>query len=156
METWQRILLIVVGILVGLFVLALLGLSIWSLRAEKSPTNQAFKNGTFPEPPLDGQYKGAFSREISWQGKKLDAQNATGINVFMGNKEQYAFKTYPAKSLKSGQKVLKIDYDIPKNPLWLHFIVDELVQVTPNKYQGKVFAKFGPLSFTLTYFELEQ
>lgn len=152
---WRRMATIILIALVSFIAIVLLGLTAYSFHAENMSANEAFKNGKVPATALDGDYKGTFSRKVSWQGKEFTASSNTGINNFENN-QQYPFKTYEAKSLKGDQKVLKIDYNQPKNPLWLRGIVDELVETAPNEYQGKVYAKLGPLSFTLTYFQLSK
>lgn len=150
---WRRMATIFLITVVSFVVVSLLGLTACSFHAERMPANDAFKAGKVPAVALDGDYKGTFSRKVSWQGKEFEAANNSGINNFE-NDQRYPFKTYEANSLKGDQKVLKIDYSQPKNPLWLRGIVDELVQTGPDEYQGKVYAKLGPLSFTLTYFQL--
>lgn len=94
--------------------------------------------------------------QTTWQGKEFFATSNTGINNFSDG-QRYKFKTYKAKSISSDKQVLKIDYDIPGNPFWIRRIVDELVEVEPGKYQGKVYLRYLPgLTFTLTYFTLEK
>ncbi len=122
-------------------------------------TNQKlFLSGKVPDPNPNGFYKGSLDGpKTFWQGKKFDAASSTGINL-IGSKEVYPFKTYVAKGLKDKNlDVLKIDYNIPENPFWIRLILDEIVQISPNNYLGKVHLKIIPgLPFTLGYFRLEK
>ncbi len=119
---------------------------------------KVFLSGKIPNPLPDGFYKGSLRKlKTSWQGKKFDAKNSTGINLISG-KELYPFKTYIAKGLADKNlDVLKIDYDIPGNPFWLRFILDEIVETSPNHCLGKVHIKLIPgLPITLGFFQLEK
>lgn len=122
-----------------------------------------FSKGTLPSPVLDGLYKGSVSfHKFSWLGKKFDSKTNSGINIFdIGNgqtKEKYPFKTSFSKSLDDGNlDVLALDYNLPENPFYLRFILDEVVQITPGKYLGKLYIKITP-SFTIPiiYFNLDK
>lgn len=131
--------------------------AIKSYQTNKHPDNDRFISGNYPSMPLDGKYQGSWmGNQTTWQGKEFFAASNAGINNFTDG-QRYRFKTYKAQSISSGQEVLKIDYDIPGNPFWVRRIVDELVEVDPGKYQGKVYVKYLPgLTFTLTYFTLEK
>ncbi|TSC66197.1 MAG: hypothetical protein CEO21_242, partial [Microgenomates group bacterium Gr01-1014_80] len=82
-----------------------------------------------------------------------------GINIFKdtdGNQERYPFKTYTGKGLQDNKEVLKIDYSANKDPWWLRFILDEIVETAPGKYLGKVHIQVLPgTGFSLGYFKLE-
>ena len=69
---------------------------------------------------------------------------------------RYPFRTEVGPGLADPVQVMKIDYDIPENPLWLRSILDEIVQVGPNHYLGKVHLRFGPMHATVGYFELRK
>ena len=153
---WLKIIGLIAIIVVVVFLVALLVLAVLSYRAERRADNTAFHNGKYPDAPLDGAYDGKFDGKTDWLGKKFDATNSKGINIFSGDKERFVFTTERAKTLKGDQEVLHINYNQPGNPFWLRFIVDELVQTDAGKYQGKVFIKIGPLDFTLTYFKLSE
>lgn len=122
-------------------------------------TNQKlFISGKVPSPKPNGFYKGYLvGPKTFWQGKKFDSVSSTGINLIRG-KEVYPFKTYVGKGLKDKDlDVLKIDYNIPRNPFWVRFILDEIVQIGVNKYLGKVHLKIIPgFPLTLGYFRLEK
>jgi hypothetical protein len=116
-----------------------------------------FLSGRVPSPLPNGFYKGSVGMKTSWQGKKFDAKLQKGINIING-REVYPFRTYVGKGLRDKDlDVLKIDYNIPKNPFWLRFILDEIVQTSPNHFLGKVHIKLLPgVHFTLGFFRLEK
>ena len=136
-----------------------------------SPSQELFLNGKIPNPKLSGAYKGSFeSFKTSWQGKKFDpstsfhsddsseraGQVQYGVNIIDG-KEKFPFKTYVGKGLQDNIDVLKIDYNIPGNPLWVKLLLDELVEIKPGKYLGKVHINLIPgLPFLVEYFRLEK
>ncbi len=127
-------------------------------KIQNSPYRKLFLSGRIPNPKPDGFYKGSIEGlKTSWQGKKFDVSFSTGVNLF-NNKEIYPFKTYVGKGLQDNkQNVLRIDYNISKNPFWLRFILDEIVEIEPNQYLGKVHLKIIPrLPFSLGYFRLKK
>ena len=159
-------------ILLFIILLAVI-LGIWrTWQIQSDPRQKIFLNGIMPNPPLDGFYNGTVSGEKSflrrfyysgsstWLGKKFNLNNATGTNVF--NKgldlknELYPFVTRQGKGLlDKNTDVLKIDYNIKENPFWLRFILDEIVQVKPDVYPGKMVLRIIPgLPFGILYFEL--
>lgn len=154
---WLKVgVLIFIAVVVILLVALLYGL-VRSYQANKHPDNARFSNGTYPSSVLDGKFAGVWTNKRStWLGKEFFADSNTGINNFTDG-QRYRFKTYRAKSISKQQDILKIDYDIPGNPFWVRRIVDELVEIEPGHYQGKVYARFLPgLTFTITYFTLQK
>ncbi len=133
-----------------------------TLLSEGSPKQDAFVKGTLPSPVPDGFLHGSVDGvQVSWKGKKMQAKDRTGINVFAGengDEERYPFKTAPAKGLHDQDlDVLRIDYDLPGNPFWLRRITDEIVQVERGHYLGKVHVRIVPgYPFTMGYFRLDQ
>ena len=133
-----------------------------TLLSEGSPKQDAFVKGIFPSPLPVGFLKGTVDGlQVSWKGKKLNADHQTGINIFFGEtgeEERYPFKTYEAKGLRDPDLVvLRIDYDLPINPFWLRRIIDEIVEVEKGKYLGKVHLRVLPgYPFTMGYFGLEE
>ncbi|MDP3724391.1 MAG: hypothetical protein Q8R11_02025 [bacterium] len=129
---------------------------------ERAANQKLFVGGEAPTPAPDGLYNGNVpGRKVSWLGKKFNAATQTGINVFDdGNGvrgERYPFKTEEKKGVHDGVTVLAIDYNIPENPFWLRPILDEIVQVAPDKYLGKLHVRIIPgFPFTLAYFELSK
>lgn len=148
-----------VTFLAGLLIIVLAAGYYQTWKVMTNPSQDVFIKGTLPNPAPNGPYKGVADGYLgSWKGKKFDAATATGINLFDNNGqtvEQYKFKTYTGKGLKDDKDVLKIDYNVPGNPFWLKFIVDEVVQTAPNTYLGKVHLQLLPgIVFTITYFHL--
>ncbi len=100
--------------------------------------------------------------KVSWIGKKFHGANATGINLFHDEKggqvEKYPFITSTGKGLlDKNLDVLKIQYNVKGNSLWLRFIVDEMVEITPNQYLGKMQITVIPgLPFSVLYFDLKK
>ena len=126
-------------------------------QTQNSPNQKKILSGKIPSPKPDGLYKGLVNFKTSWQGKKFDAKNSTGINI-INEKQVYPFKTYIGKGLQDKNlDVFKIDYNIPQNPFWLRFILDEIVETTSGKYLGKIHINLIPyLPFSLGYFRLEK
>ena len=122
----------------------------WTL--EYSDTQKRFAAGMMPSPAPDGFYAGSIERKTSWLGKKFYSVNSTGINVFDekgAHVEKYPFKTYESSG------TLKIDYNVPANPLWIRPILDEIVKTGKDAYLGKLQLRLIPgYPFTLAFFEL--
>lgn len=129
---------------------------------QRDARNKIFLQGSVPSVMPDGLHKGIFlGAKTSWRGKIFDSANAKGINLFDDKKggtvEKYPFKTYTGKGLLDNKDVLKIDYNIQANPFWLAWIVDEVVQVAPGEYLGKMNLKIVPgFPFGILYFELKK
>lgn len=146
-------------ILIALGIAILIG--IWrTWKIQTNPLQGQFLKGKVPQ-NLSGFYKGAVAGlNTNWQGKKFDSRRSAGINIFKeteGNRERFPFKTYSGKGLQDNMEVLKIDYSDNKDPWWLRFILDELVETSPGKYLGKVHIQILPgFGFTMGYFKLEK
>lgn len=142
----------------------------WQL--EHSANQKLFTSGTIPNPLPNGLYKGTVpGHTFSWLGKKFfaagesasggNASEGTGINLFKDGSattEKYPFKTSLGLGLRDHSlNVLQIDYNIPANPFWLRPILDEIVEIAPGHYLGKLQVRFIPgFPFTLSYFELKK
>ena len=146
-------------------VLVLIGtIFLWlrTFQMKKEPNQHEFEKGKMPNPKLDGKYQGSMGFNTSWVGKKFDAQNSTGINVFRNKKgverDAYPFKTYAGRGLFDDNVfVLKIDYNVKGNPFWIKWIVDEIVEVNRGEYLGKMHLKLIPgFPFSVLYFELKK
>jgi hypothetical protein len=129
-------------------------------RAEHSANQERFVKGTAPLVAPVGLYRGTVTGYTgAWRGKAFKDETS-GINIFEDagqRNERYPFKTYVAPGIRDTDvSVLKIDYNIPGNPWWLKFILDEVVEVAPNTLLGKVHVHFGSVAFTLGYFTLEK
>lgn len=151
-------------ILVPLFLVvgaSIIGFAI-NYRTQHDPRASLFISGSLPSHPPDTFYPGTVngSPDANWKGKKFNIDHTTGINVFAagtGTKEAYPFKTYAAKGIADNVDVLKIDYDIADNPFWLRHILDEVVEVAPGKFLGKIHLKLiGNISIATGYFELHE
>jgi hypothetical protein len=128
---------------------------------QTSPNQQLFTRGKVPSKFPDGVYKGTVrGLKTSWIGKSFESKNSSGINNFKTSgkvTQNYTFKTYVGKGVQDNKDVFKIDYNIPSNPFWLRFILDEIVEVKPNTYLGKVHIVIFPgLAFSMGYFSLEK
>ncbi len=132
-------------------------LGLYRTRQTQDSSNQKiFLSGKVPNPKPAGFYKGSVSFKTTWQGKKFDASSSSGINLISG-KEQYPFKTYIGIGIQDRSlDVYKIDYNIPQNPFWLRFILDEIVETSPGKYLGKVHINLFGFPFSLGYFQLKK
>ncbi len=144
--------------LIGLFVIICILITI---RTQKSADQKNFLAGTFPSPLPDGQYKGSAEVTGSWVGKKFFATTQTGINLFRNKdgstREQYPFKTYEGKGLRDSEiSVFKIDYDVQANPFWVRPILDEMVEIAPGKYLGKIHYRFPYFPISIGYFRQEK
>lgn len=130
--------------------------------------NLQFVSGKLPENispdsiGINGVLKGSVNDfQTNWIGKKFDSKTQTGINRFQDKdnvSERFPFKTYFGKDASTGKvDVLKIDYNIPENPFWLRFILDEIVEVEDGKYLGKVYINLIPgFPLAIGYFNLEK
>ncbi|MES2087836.1 MAG: hypothetical protein V4467_02475 [Patescibacteria group bacterium] len=134
-----------------------------TLFLEHSDNQAKFSAGKFPSVAPEGFFKGTVpGYSVSWKGKKFSAAESSGINLFDdgngGQKERYPFVTSEGKGVHDKSlEVLKIDYNISANPLWLRPILDEIVEVSPEHFLGKVHVRIIPgFPFTLAFFELQK
>ena len=115
-----------------------------------------FLQGTVPTKMPEGLWKGSVPElgDVSWKGKKF-LKSGSGINL-IGDKEKFPFKFSKELSIKEKKKeVIRLDYDQPGNPLWLRFIVDEMVSTGPNEFLGIVYIDLIPwIPFRMGYFRL--
>lgn len=131
-------------------------------RILENPFQKMFLTGHVPGPLPGGFYAGSVPNyRGSWKGKKFNQAAATGVNIFATSldgtqtKEQYPFKTYVGQGLQDPDlQVLKLDYNLPENPLWLRPIVDEIVELEPSHYLGKMHLVLMGHTLTLAWFEL--
>ncbi|MBA3678713.1 hypothetical protein H0W80_00740 [Candidatus Saccharibacteria bacterium] len=141
------ILVLIIGIVMGYF----------NYSANHRPEQAEFNKGTVPRELPNGSYNGSATVGIgSWLGKSFDAQAKTGVNRF-ADSDRYVFTVYPGKGLTDSREVIKIDYNQPTNPWWLKFVTDEIVQVAPDEYLGKIQVNVLPgLPMTYGYFRLKK
>ena len=144
-------------ILVGAIIVGL----IKTHMTNSDPNQKMFLSGSVPNPLPDGFQKGTVEGvATTWQGKSFARAEQKGINIFtdQGKKsEAFPFKTYIGQSVQSHSlRVLKIDYNIPENSLFTRFILDEVVEVQPGKYLGKLNLMIIPfLPMSIGWFRLE-
>ena len=109
----------------------------------------------------DPALRGLASAWMPWVGKRFHASTQTGDNLLVpsaripasllwpryrledageGLRSAFRFRTYTSPgTLDPDIDTLKIDYDSPDNPgLLIRDILDELVEVAPGAYLGKV------------------
>ena len=154
---------LIIKLLVFLIALVLtLGIArTWQM--EHGENAKIFLGGSVPESQPDGFYRGTVDGyHASWLGKKFILTDSKGINVFDDGKggqiERYSFITSTGESVAGGGKqVFRIDYNVSENPWWVRPILDEMVQVAPQEYLGKLEVRIIPqFPFTLGYFELKK
>lgn len=158
----RKMLTIILILLVSLILLILLILSYRNWKVNNSPLQKQFLAGAIPSPLPDGFYRGnAYGLKTDWQGKKFASSSATGINIFKSESKEtqsFSFVTYVGPAIQDQQlEVLKIDYSGVKKPWWIRFILDEVVEVEPNHYLGKIslnVIKGWP--FSVGWFELRK
>lgn len=132
-----------------------------TIKTQTSANQRIFLQGQVSRELPNGLYRGEVTGlKTSWQGKKIDSKLGVGINIFKNQNEiseKYPFKIYKAPGLQDKMEVLKIDYNLSENPLWLRFIVDEIVATSKDKFLGKLHVKLLPgLIASLGYFTLEK
>jgi len=154
----------IIKLLFGLLIVLIVAyLIVWAYFAFRTHTNEQgahqkhFAAGHLPDPLPNGPYKGTVDGYSGdWKGKEFDAETKSGANNFNGTKRD-PFKTYTAEGLRDKSlKVFRIDYDVSPNPWWLRHLVDEVTEVTPGKYQGKIMVRWLGSTFTVGYFQLEK
>jgi hypothetical protein len=117
----------------------------------------------------DPLFRVLLSLWMPWLGKRFDSATATGDNMMLpsarlpaklvwpsyrfrrlgeGRYAAFRFRTYAGSgAVDRDRRVLKIDYDWDENPSFLiRDILDELVQVVPGVYLGKVLLRYGKRS----------
>ncbi len=150
---------IILAIIILLFSAGIILGSYLTIKSGDSPHQAEFIRGTVPNSLPDGFYAGTSDLPVgSWIGKRFDAQNQTGVNIFKENGQEvarYSFKMSVVESIRDqGLKVIRIDYNLPNNPLWLRPAIDEIVQITPGKLLGKADYRYSSNNaFTIGYFQ---
>lgn len=175
------ILLYVVLIVAAILILG----SLVTFLVERSPYHKQFIEGHAPNPLPDGFHPGLahvlFDKQTPWLGKQFDHTQQIGFNIFTplgakilkfaspfypkfslneeGNTRAYYFKTWVGKGKKDANvDVLKLDYAaMRENPLFIRIILDEVVEIAPQQYLGKIHVKLLPGFFvTVGYFGLTE
>ncbi len=159
----KTVLIIVVTLIViTVFSLALF-IFVRHWKIQNSDLQRAFLVAVVPSVPPDGFYRGSVEgfAVATWKGKGFSSATQTGINEFSegtASIQKYAFKTYVTKSVVDPTKeVLRIDYSSSDNPWWVRAVVDEIVEVKPGEYLGKVCLRpFPQVSVALAFFRLSK
>jgi len=157
----QVIFFVVFAVFVFVVLFVVLGLlRTWLL--QHGVRQKLFLQGKLPKEPLSGFYKGAVYGYMGpWKGKKFNSKNNQGMNVFGGGKttvEQFPFTTYTGEGFRDMQiSTIKIDYNVAGNSFFVRKILDEIVEVSPGKFLGKMHIRLLPFfSLTVGYFTLDK
>ena len=138
---------------------------IFRLGAPPDPSIDGPTRGILVTPVLPSfaqvPFRGLAEAWMPWAGKRFDAQSATGDNLLQtsartpmralwrsyrpdesgdGRLVAFKFRTYASPgTLDQDRQTMKIDYDSDENPdRVIRNILDELMQVVPGAYLGKV------------------
>lgn len=134
-----------------------------TLRNEGTSEHAEFRNGTTPLEMPDGTLRGVpppFYRG-SWWGKRIVGAEARGINIFEWNgkqTEKYPFRMFVARGIRDKDlDVLCFDYNAPENPWYMRFARDEVREIAPGKYLGKIYLNLIPgLPVLIGYFGMNK
>ncbi len=177
------ILAIVFWIIVALAV----WLGVWvlvSLLVGLGKRQKQFLDGLPPQAEPDGFYNGSAyllgGGPVPWLGKSFERENHVGFNIFTpkgasllkimtplykkfrvnsdGNTDAYYFRTSTSEGFKDKNiDTFKLDYDRPENPFLIRIILDEIVEVGPQEFLGKVHLKVFPGYYaTIGFFGLRK
>jgi hypothetical protein len=177
----------ILWILLSIVIAVAVWLGFWwlvNLLVNRGKRHQQFINGNAPNVAPDGFYQGTahilFDQKVPWLGKSFDSPNNLGFNIFTpfgakllkilapfyqkfrtdeaGNTEAFNFKTVMGAGLKdTNVSVIKLDYDAPENPFPIRIILDEIVEIAPEQFLGKIHLKVFPGFYaTIGYFGLKK
>jgi hypothetical protein len=134
--------------------------------------------GTSTWAPWDAVVAGIAQLWMPWLGKSFSPSTGTGLNRFTPTTvtriwlrtlfprhrpelmrsdrlEAFPFRTCVSRGeLDAGVNVMKIDYDFEANPTLIRHILDELVQIAPGRYLGKVLFRSGGRYHRIGFFSL--
>ncbi len=150
---------IILGIFLGVFIF--FGMAV-TYGTQRGDLQVKFLQGTMPAVLPDGAHRGTVPGYAgNWYGKEFDRVKKRGINLFGDGTtiaRNYPFTMYAAKGIRDTElSVIRIDYNLPENPAWLRLVTDEIVQVGPDHYLGKLHFRFIPgYPFALGFFELKK
>ncbi|MGD9563404.1 MAG: hypothetical protein AB7F88_15395 [Pyrinomonadaceae bacterium] len=174
-------------IVIGLFLAVVVWLGCFTLLSYfvgRSRRQTEFLNGRSPSPGPEGFYDGSAyllgNFRVPWLGKSFESVNAKGFNIFTpagrsmlkvltplyrgfrvnrdGNTDAYYFNTSTGPGFRDpGIETFKLDYDSPENPFLIRIILDEIVEVAPQEFLGKVHVKVFPGYYaTIGFFGLKR
>lgn len=147
------------------------------------PPPSGFKSGrllaTSTWAPWDAVVMGIAQLWMPWLGKTFAATTGTGLNRFSPTTatrvwlwamfpthrseqalpdriEAFPFRTRVAPGeLDPRVDVLKIAYDFEANPAPIRHVLDELVQIAPGRYLGKVLFRVRDRYYRIGFFSLQ-
>ncbi len=155
---------IVIKLLLSIIIVFLLFATLRTYQLEHSEQQKAFVTGKIPNPPPNGFYQGSVMKPFGmiWLGKTFNNADHTGTNRLEFTRgiitNELPFRTYITKGLRDKTtNVLAIDYNLPQNAFFIRPLVDEIVEIEPGHYLGKLHVRIFPgYPFTLAYFELKK
>ena len=179
--------MLILWILLSIVAAIAVWLGFWSLVSifvNQSKYQKQFVTGNIPQNAPDGFYKGTahilFDKNVPWLGKSFIAKDNLGFNIFTptgagilkilapfykrfsknteGNTDAFYFQTRAEAGLKDKEtSVIKLDYDAPENPFPIRIILDEIVEIAPEQFLGKIHLKVFPGFYsTIGYFGLNK
>ena len=179
--------MLLVWVIVALVIALVVWLGFWMLitfLVGQSARQQQFVAGLPPSESPDRFYKGSAyllgNRPVPWMGKSFESTNNKGFNIFTpagasllkiltpfyklfrvnadGNTDAYYFDTSVSQGFRDKQiDTFKLDYDKSENPFLIRIILDEIVEVGPQEYLGKVHMKVFPGYYaTIGFFGLRK
>lgn len=171
------------GFIFFLIILFFIALAI-NGRVQRLMYEESFVRGKVPDPSPDGVQQGSahilYGAQIGWKGKRFNVQQGTGINILTGTGQRlasiftprykkfekqpdgafaaYEFTTSVGPGLKNPQhQVLRLTYNSEANPGIIRLIEDEVVEIDPGRYLGKIHLQVLPgLYWTIGYFALQK
>jgi len=179
--------MLILWILLSITAAVALWLAFWSFVSflvNRSDYHRQFVTGKISQNAPDGFYQGSahifFDKQTPWLGKSFVADSKLGFNIFMpkgsallkimmplykkfqlnrnGDTDAFYFQTRTAAGLKDKNvDVIKLDYDAPENPFPIRIILDEIVEIAPEQFLGKIHLKVFPRFYsTIGYFGLKK
>lgn len=183
----RHIFMLILWVILSIIGTVAVWLGFWSLVSliiKQSNYQKQFVSGILPQNAPDGFFIGTAhifnNRNVPWLGKTFVASNNLGFNIFtpkgakilkvlapfyggfsknaQGNTEAFYFQTRIERGLKDKTTdVIRLDYDTPENPLPIRIILDEIVEVAPEHFLGKIHVKVFPRFYsTVGYFSLKK
>jgi hypothetical protein len=109
----------------------------------------------------DGVRALARSTRFPWRGKSFTPSSSSsevrgeGINrVFTDRTKWFRFETFIGRSLAGDFDALKLDYDLPENPLFIRIIQDEIRTLRPGLWLGQAYVVARGKTTLALYFAL--
>ena len=142
-------------VLVFVFVYSSAGL-IFSQIAHNSADQTLFLDSHVPNPLPDGTYVTSDMARGNWTGMNFNRMKQIGVNTFVDGTTGYAFNMYITKGVQDSDKdILKLDYNVESNPMWVRVFQDELVETSQNEYLGKLQLRLLPfIPFVVGFFHI--